>query len=190
MALTMRSVWRTESAWSATRFAALSCCRPSSARSARACPISSFPSKTSACTAFSKFSNLSKLVVAARERPMASAASFLERIEVFPLDVLDQRHGECRRIRHVADERRDLGETGDFRRAPAPLACDDLVAVVSDRPHENRLHQALRPDRSGELLQRAVVHLRARLVAAALQLIDAQRGLPLGDRPRLPILVE
>src|SRR5439155_1340837 len=76
MALTSCSVWRTESAWSATRFATLSCCRPSSGRSARACPISSFPSKTSACTAFCKFSNRSKLVVAVRERPMASAASW------------------------------------------------------------------------------------------------------------------
>ena len=117
------------------------------------------------------------------------AARFLERIEIFPLDVLDQRHGERRRVRHVANERRDFRETGDFRSAPAPLARDDLVAVVPDRPHENGLHQALRPDRSRELLQRAVVHLRARLVAAALQLIDAQRGLPLGDRPRVPIPV-
>src|SRR6266852_6333759 len=76
MALTSCSVWPTESARSATRFAALSCCRPSSARSARACPISSFPSKTSAWTAFCRFSSLSRLVVAARERPMASAASW------------------------------------------------------------------------------------------------------------------
>src|SRR6266566_1161106 len=71
-----------------------------------------------------------------------------------------------------------------------PLARDDLVAVVPDRPRENGLHQSLRPDRSCELLQRAVVHLRARLVATTLQLIDAQRGLTLGDRPPLPILVE
>ena len=36
------------------------------------------------------------------------AARFLERIEIFPLDVLDQRHGERRRIRHVANERWDF----------------------------------------------------------------------------------
>src|SRR6267142_1779435 len=125
MALTSLSVWRTDRASSATRFAALSCCRPSSARSARACPISSFPSKTSVWTAFCKFSNLSKLVVAVR-----------------------------------------------------------------DRPHENGLHQSLFPDRSRELVKRVLVHLGARLVTAALQLIDAQRGLPLGDGSSLAILVE
>src|SRR5882757_2586164 len=118
------------------------------------------------------------------------AACFLERVEVFPLDVLDQRHGERRRIRHVANERRDFLETGDFRRAPASLPCDDLVTVTPDRPHENGLHQSLLPDRCRELLKRVLVHLGARLVTAALQLIDAQRGLPLGDGPSLAILVE
>jgi hypothetical protein len=89
----------------------------------------------------------------------------------------------------LANERRDFRETGDFRRAPAALARDDLVTVAPDRSHENRLHQPLFPDRSCELLKGAFVHLRTRLVAATLQLVDAQRGLPLGDRAPLPILV-
>src|SRR2546423_627859 len=113
MALTSRSVWRTESAWSATRFAALSCCAPSSARSARACPISSFPSRTNAWTVFAKFSNLSKLMVAVRERPMACAASCcLGASSPLPSPLCSSAiPSQCRR--RDAVPRKDLARQGD-----------------------------------------------------------------------------
>jgi len=108
--------------------------------------ISSFPSKTSAWTGFCKFSNLSKLLVAVRERPMASAASWCVSLNspisrctppasssglrfslwMFSTSAMASadESGTSR------TERRDFRETGDFRRAPAPLARDDLVAVA------------------------------------------------------------
>jgi len=70
----------------------------------------------------------------------------------------------------------DLRKASDFCRAPAPLAGDDLVTVALERSHQDRLHQALFLDRGGELLERRIIHLGARLIAAALQLIDAQRS--------------
>jgi len=53
-------------------------------------------------------------------------ARLLERIEVFPLDVLDQRHGERRRIRNVPHQDRHLASPAIFaarqRRSPAMIS--------------------------------------------------------------------
>ena len=78
-----------------------------------------------------------------RERPTASAtcscvslnssmrrfrpAGFLDRVQVLALDVLDQADAERGLVGHVAHERRHLLEAGHARRAPAPLAGEDLV---------------------------------------------------------------
>jgi hypothetical protein len=107
------------------------------------------------------------------------AGRFLERIEVFALDVLDQRHCQCRIVRNVADQHRHFGQTGDLRRAPAPLAGDDLEASRGYRAHRDRLDQPLGLYRGRQLLQRAGIHARARLVFARLQGGHRQRFLPL-----------
>src|SRR5690606_6029884 len=92
-------------------------------------------------------------------------------------------------------------EAGHLRRAPAPLAGDGLVAdlagtAVAQRPDDDRLHDALRADRLGELGERLLPHVDARLLLAALQqgdrrlaerVLDASRrlaGAALGT-PRL-----
>ena len=112
------------------------------------------------------------------DQPLQALRLF-QRIEVFALNVLDQRHGQSRLVGNLADQRRHFGEPGQLRRAPAPLAGNDLVAVAraAQGAHENRLHQPLRLDRSGQLFERGRVHLRARLVLARLQTADRQRAL-------------
>src|SRR5262249_27338383 len=78
----------------------------------------------------------------------------------------------------------------DLGGAPAPLTGDDLVALCVDRPHQDRLHQALLADGRGQLLERGVVHPRARLIPAALEQLGAQRRLVLGNRRAVGIAVE
>jgi hypothetical protein len=68
-----------------------------------------------------------------------------------------------------AHQHRDFGEPRQLRGAPAPLAGDDFVAA-GDLAHQDRLHQPLRANRVGQLLQRLAVHLGARLVFAGRQL--------------------
>ena len=103
------------------------------------------------------------------------ASRFLDRIQVFALDVFDQRLRRGRRVRHIADQRRDLGEAGHLRRAPSALAGNDLVlAIASGDADQHRLHQALRLDRARELVERLGVHPRSRLVAPPFQRVDPQ----------------
>src|SRR5205807_4187668 len=78
------------------------------------------------------------------------------------------------------DDRRDLRESGHLSGAPAPLAGDDLVASRlapvrgAEDAHHDGLHHALRLDGVGELGERLVPHVHARLVAAALQHIERE----------------
>ena len=107
-------------------------------------------------------------------------ARLLERVQVLALDVLDQRHRDRGVVRHAADDRRDLVQAGHLRGSPATLAGDDLVArrfagvPSGQRSHDDRLHDALRANRIGELLQALRAHVDAGLVAAALQQVDGQ----------------
>jgi hypothetical protein len=110
------------------------------------------------------------------------ALRFLQRIEVFALDVLDQRHRERRLVGDLAHDDRHFLQAGQARGAPATLAGDDLVALGVDRTHEDRLHQALYLDRGGELAERGLVHPGARLVLPRLQPVDARRGERLASR--------
>ena len=151
-------------------------------------------------------SRRSRLETAARERPTASAASawvrenspirrcrrlrFFQRIEVFALDVLDQRHGDDGAVVQVADHHRHIGQAGFLRGAPAAFAGHDLVTLAARQlAHHDRLDHALGLDRLGQLAQLGRVHAHARLVLAGLQLLDrdlaqAFAGLRLGRRGR------
>ena len=55
------------------------------------------------------------------------ALRFFQRVEVFALHVLNQRHGGCGLVRHVAHQHRHAIESSQFGRAEAPLARNDFV---------------------------------------------------------------
>jgi hypothetical protein len=121
---------------------------------------------TISCTGFASLS--SGLLVRHLEfvdQPLHAGGLF-HGIQVLALDVLDQRHGERCVVGHFAHQRRHLVEPGHLRGTPAPLAGDQLVAVSIHRAHQQRLHQALRANRRGELGERLLVHLGARLIAS------------------------
>ena len=54
------------------------------------------------------------------------ALGLLDRVEVLALDILDQRDLGGRGVVEIADDRRDSVQLRPLRRAPAPLAGDDL----------------------------------------------------------------
>ena len=104
-------------------------------------------------------------------------ARLLDGVQVLALDVLDERDGDRGFVGDVADDGRDRLQARHLRGAPAALAGDDLVLRlaardVRQRPHDDRLHDALGLDRFGELGQRVLAHVDARLVLAAPQQID------------------
>ncbi|MCY1180005.1 hypothetical protein D9M73_204320 [compost metagenome] len=97
-----------------------------------------------------------------------------DRVEVFALDVLDQRHGYGGLIGHIANHGRDLVQAGLLAGTPTTFAGDDLVAIIADRANHDRLHHALVLDRLRQFFQRLRIHVTAWLVLAALNDIKRQ----------------
>src|SRR4051812_46013000 len=86
----------------------------------------------------------------------------LDRVEVLALDILDQRDLERLLVAEFAHDGGDFVEPGALRRAPAPLAGDDLEAMTV-RTDDDRLDDAARLDGSGELDQAFLLEDAARL---------------------------
>ena len=87
---------------------------------------------------------------------------FLDRIQILPLNVLDESDGKDSVLGNLADHDRNLEQTCALRCAPAALAGDDLVAVA--RPaYDDQLNHAVRANRPREILQPIVVHRGAGL---------------------------
>ena len=98
---------------------------------------------------------------------------FLERRQVLALEVLDDRDLERRVVVELFDERRDRVESGGGRRPPAALTGDQLVAVGSlEGTDEDGLQDAVLANRSGQLVQRALLEAGSRLVGVGLDPVD------------------
>jgi hypothetical protein len=69
------------------------------------------------------------------------ATRLFDRGQILALQVLDQRHFERVAVGELAHQRRDLMELRLLRRAPAPLAGDELVhaGLARDRSYQYRL---------------------------------------------------
>ena len=120
------------------------------------------------------------------------ALRFFQRVEVFALDVFNEGHGGGGFVGHFAHEHGHLRQSGQTGCAVAPLARDDFVvrccgffacAVcrwqrhgpgLRQLAHEDGLHDALRADAFGQLVQRAFVHAGARLVLAGADFFQRQ----------------
>jgi hypothetical protein len=94
---------------------------------------------------------------------LAIAFRLLVRIEVFALDVLDQRDFGRRRIVDLADNCRDRVQARALRSSPATLASDDLKPSIAVRTEKDRLQDTALGDRIGELIDRFFPELDARL---------------------------
>ena len=92
---------------------------------------------------------------------------FLDRVEILPLDILDQRNFERLLVGEVADDRRNFVEPRPLRRPPTPLAGDDLETVTVGT-NDDRLDDAARPDRFGKLGKRLFLEDPSRLAGVRL----------------------
>ena len=112
------------------------------------------------------------------------AGGFLERVEVGPLHVFDDRDFERFAVSGLDDDDRDLVQRGPLRGAPAPLAGDDLIGVgdAGNGADHHRLDQPALLDRGGELVELGVVEAFARVARIGAQELD--RRLPRAGRER------
>ena len=107
---------------------------------------------------------------------------FLERREIGALQILDQRDLDHLGIAEAADEDRDLVQPDALRRAPAPLAGDQLVLgglPAHRRPHrahQQRLHDPLAADRLRQPLQLLLGEMAARLERRGTDRLDRHRA--------------
>src|SRR5712692_5471084 len=107
------------------------------------------------------------------------AGRLLERIEVGALHVLDDRELQRLVIVHVERNDRNLMQTGALRRAPAPLAGDDLegVGVAARRANHDRLHDAALADRGGELVELGIRKIATWITRVGLEKFDRNAAL-------------
>ncbi len=100
------------------------------------------------------------------------ALSFFQRVEVFPLHVLDQGHDGSLFVADLAHQHRHFVQARELGGAKAALTGDDLVAAGTHGAHQQGLHHALGADAFGQFVEAAFVHHLARLVLAGAQLAD------------------
>ena len=119
------------------------------------------------------------------------AFGFLDRVEVLPLQILDERKLHDLALARFNDHRRDLVEAGLPGRAPSPLARDNLIcAVFFTRAHRNRCDDAVQADAFRQLVKRLLREYLPRLIgvwfdAADRDFADAVRrgfGVQVSDR--------
>src|SRR5262249_27358185 len=84
-----------------------------------------------------------------------------------------------------ANYRWNFMELCTLRGAPAALAGNQLIMARAQRPDDDRLDHAALRDRGGELVERLLGEVPARLVGVRLDVGDRQHGRP--PRPRPPL---
>ena len=100
---------------------------------------------------------------------MLVGARFFDRVEVFALDIFDQRNRHHLALIEIADNRRNFMQFGALRRAPAPFAGDQLVAALAlKRTDDDGLDDPALRDRAGKIVERFVVENLARLAGQRL----------------------
>ena len=106
---------------------------------------------------------------------LAITARFLDRVEVRPLHVLDNRDLERVLVGKIPDDRRQLVQLSQLRSPPTPLAGDDLITPACRiGPHHDRLHHALLPDGLGKLGQILLAEILARVEPPRAHQVDRQ----------------
>src|SRR5439155_10940449 len=92
--------------------------------------------------------------------------------QLLPGHVLDECEQERVAVVGLADERRNRLDTRLPRRPPAALAGDQLIAALRARADDDRLEQALRLDRPGQLVGRLGCEAAARLARIRMDLVE------------------
>ena len=89
---------------------------------------------------------------------------FLDRVQVGPLDVFDDRNFEHFDIGELAHNDRKAMYLRDLRSPPAPLTSDNLEVTIVQRTHDQGLNDPLFLDRCGEIVQMLLLKPFTRLI--------------------------
>src|SRR5581483_5722394 len=108
----------------------------------------------------------------------------LDRVQVLPVDVLDQRLAEGVRVVALAYDRGDGRESRQAGRAQAPLPRDELVSALR-APHDDRLQDPDLANRHRQRLQRLVLEARPWLTRVGRDAVqgDLEQRRPFLHRP-------
>ena len=105
----------------------------------------------------------------------AVALRLLQRGQVLPLQVFNQRQLPHLLVVGLYHNSRNLTEPGQPAGAPAPLAGNDLVHPAGQAAHHHRLQHAVLPDGIRQLGQRLGLEGLAGLLLVRLDIRDPQR---------------
>lgn len=98
-------------------------------------------------------------------------AGLFHGIQIFALEILDERHLEREFLGDLANDNGDPRQRRPLRSAPAAFAGDQLVAKA-DPADDERLNDSAGADRAGELLEGFFAKARSRLIGAGVDEID------------------
>src|SRR5579885_1065769 len=98
-------------------------------------------------------------------------AGFFNRVQVLALKILDQGYLQGHLVGEFPHERRNLLQPGSHGGTPATLTGHELIAAA-DAAHDDRLQNARRPNRAGQLLERLFGKTCARLKRARIDGLD------------------
>ena len=155
---------------------------------ARAWPAVSSPGKQHITDLFGQFEqseavchvaaaladNISKIVlgVTVIGDELLVTKRLVQRIEIRPLHVFNNRDLERHPVVNVSDQHRDLDKACPLSGPPAPFPGNDLMAPLTDRPHHNRLDNAMLVDGPGKIFQIRFVEMSSRIVRIAADKLD------------------
>src|SRR3546814_7163237 len=100
---------------------------------------------------------------------LAIGLRLLDRIEVFALDILDQRDFQRFRLVEIPDDGGDAVKLRALRRPPPAFSRDDLEPAAMGTDDDRLDHSAL-ADAVGQFLQRALVEVAAGLFGMRLEI--------------------
>ena len=98
------------------------------------------------------------------------ALRFFHRVQVFPLEVLDESQLQDLPIVRFDDDRGDLFPARQFGGPPPPLPGDDLIVTGAQPPDREGLDHAVFLDGGGQIGQRSVIESFPGLVQAGFHL--------------------
>ncbi len=123
-------------------------------------------------------------------------ARFFHRIEVFALEVLDQRQRHHLALIEIAHQRRNFVQPGALGGAPPALTRNQPIAPLAQRRDDDRLNHTTRGDRGSQRIEAFLVEMRTRLTGQRLDIRNGNRGKAVRrrfrrrcGRLRLPIIL-
>ena len=113
---------------------------------------------------------------------------FFNRRKILALNVLYERERHGRFVSYLAHDDRYSIKASELRSSPATLTRDDLVTRTARQfARHDRLHHAVGPNRSRQLLEAVGIHFSSRLIATRTQRADSETDQSLTRRQRFDV---